>query len=64
MCIENVIHDALEFRWCIFQAKGHDIPFILAKKNGECSFVSILGINLDLPEAGFHIKFGKDKCKM
>ena len=64
ICIEDVIHNALEFRICIFQSKRHDIPSLLAERNCKCSFVSIPRINLDLPKSGFHIKFGKYKCRM
>jgi hypothetical protein len=45
-------------------SKGHDIPFVLAKGNCKSSFVSIFGINLDLPKSGFHIKLRKYECRM
>ena len=54
--IEDLIHDILEFKRCIFETKGHYIPFIMAKGCGKGCFVPIRLSDLYLPKTTFHVK--------
>ena len=54
--IEDLIHDILEFRRCIFKTKGHYIPFIMTKGCGKGYFVPIRLSDLYLPKTILHIK--------
>ena len=47
---QDIIHDALERRWCIAEAKGHNNPVEGAKLCVEGGFLDIFVLNSDLVE--------------
>ena len=47
---KDIIHDALERRWCITEAKGHYNPLEGAESCVEGSFLEIFVLNSDLVE--------------
>jgi hypothetical protein len=47
---QDIIHDALERRWCIAEAKGHNNPLEGAKLCVEGGFLDIFVLNSDLVE--------------
>ena len=60
--IENLIHDILEFKRCIFETKGHYIPFIMLKGCGKGCLIPIRFSDLYLPKPTFHIKLAENHC--
>ena len=59
--IKDLIHDILEFRRCIFETKGHYIPFIMTKGCGKGYFVPIRFSNLYLPKPTLHVKLTENR---
>ena len=47
---KDIVHDALERRWRITEAKGHNNPLEGAKLCVEGDFLDILALNSDLVE--------------
>ena len=47
---KDIIHDALERRWRVTEAKGHDNPLEGAKFCVEGGFLDIFVVDLDLVE--------------
>ena len=62
--IENLIHDVLELRGCIFKTKGHYIPLIMTEGCGKGCLIPIRLSDLYLPESTLHIKLAKDNCSI
>ena len=60
--IENLIHDILELRRCIFETKGHHVPFVMFKGCGKGCLVPIKLSNLYLPKTTLHVKLVKNYC--
>ena len=60
--IENLIHDILELERCIFETKGHYIPFVKSKRCGEGRFVPIRLSDLYLPKTALHVKLAENYC--
>ena len=60
--IENLIHDILEFRGCIFETKGHYIPFIMSERCGKGRLMPIRLSDLYLPKPTLHVKLAEDHC--
>ena len=60
--IENPIHDILEFKMCIFDTKGHYLPFIISKGCGKGCLIPIRLSDLYLPKTTLHIKLAKNHC--
>ena len=54
---KDIVHDALERRWRITEAKGHNNPLEGAKLCVEVGFLDIIVLNSDLVEPTNKVNF-------
>ena len=57
--IDEVIHELLEYWWCIHETKGHDIHLLSAKGCDKCSEPFLSWFDSQLVVSQLHIKFGE-----